>query len=186
MLVLPFVESRRRARKIPHHCPHPLHTVDGFLGRGVFSGRAAAAFSRFFEPALLWLAPADIQVLSSLSPFATFFRPVAAAVHDGPRWPLFLGGRILCLQNITYIVISVRRVPSQEGTHKKAGLSMTGRDFRDARRKKGWTQEETAEKLRVTQAYLSMLESGRRSMPWVTQDSHTCGRKRAAIQPRFC
>ncbi len=58
------------------------------------------------------------------------------------------------------------RVPSREGTHKKAGLSMTGRDLRDARRKKGWTQEETAEKLGVTQAYLSMLESGRRSMPY--------------------
>jgi transcriptional regulator with XRE-family HTH domain len=43
---------------------------------------------------------------------------------------------------------------------------MTGRDLRDARRKKGWTQEETAEKLGVTQAYLSMLESGRRSMPY--------------------
>jgi transcriptional regulator with XRE-family HTH domain len=42
---------------------------------------------------------------------------------------------------------------------------MTGRDLRDARRKKGWTQEETAEKLGATQAYLSMLESGRRSMP---------------------
>ena len=42
---------------------------------------------------------------------------------------------------------------------------MTGRDLREARRKKGWTQEETAEKLGVTQAYLSMLESGRRSMP---------------------
>jgi transcriptional regulator with XRE-family HTH domain len=41
---------------------------------------------------------------------------------------------------------------------------MTGRELRDARREKGWTQEETAEKLGVTQAYLSMLESGRRPM----------------------
>jgi transcriptional regulator with XRE-family HTH domain len=57
------------------------------------------------------------------------------------------------------------RNPSQRGLHRKAGLAMTGRDLRDARRKKGWTQEETAEKLGVTQAYLSMLESGRRSMP---------------------
>ena len=57
------------------------------------------------------------------------------------------------------------QVPLEEGTYKKAGLFMTGRDLRDARRKKGWTQEETAEKLGVTQAYLSMLESGRRSMP---------------------
>jgi transcriptional regulator with XRE-family HTH domain len=58
------------------------------------------------------------------------------------------------------------RVHFGKGTRRKAGLSMTGRDLRDARRKKGWTQEETAEKLGVTQAYLSMLESGRRSMPY--------------------
>jgi len=43
---------------------------------------------------------------------------------------------------------------------------MTGQDLREARRKKGWTQAETAEKLGVTQAYLSMLERGRRSMPY--------------------
>jgi len=42
---------------------------------------------------------------------------------------------------------------------------MNGRDLREARRKKGWTQVETAEKLGVTQAYLSMLESGRRPLP---------------------
>src|SRR5260370_4186650 len=44
MLVLLFVESRRRARKIPHHGPHPLHTVDRFLVRGVVSDCPAAAF----------------------------------------------------------------------------------------------------------------------------------------------
>jgi transcriptional regulator with XRE-family HTH domain len=43
---------------------------------------------------------------------------------------------------------------------------MNGQDLREARRKKGWTQEETAERLGVTQAYLSMLESGRRAMPY--------------------
>jgi transcriptional regulator with XRE-family HTH domain len=43
---------------------------------------------------------------------------------------------------------------------------MTAQDLREARRKKRWTQEETAEKLGVTQAYLSMLESGRRAMPY--------------------
>src|SRR5260370_20470037 len=58
------------------------------------------------------------------------------------------------------------RVRSGKGTQEKEGLSMTSRDLRDARRKKGWTQEETAEKLGVTQAYLSMLERGRRSMPY--------------------
>ena len=41
---------------------------------------------------------------------------------------------------------------------------MTGQDLREARQKKGWTQEETAEKLGVTQAYLSMLETGRRPL----------------------
>jgi len=39
-------------------------------------------------------------------------------------------------------------------------------DLREARRKKGWTQVETAEKLGVTQAYLSMLERGRRTLPY--------------------
>ena len=58
------------------------------------------------------------------------------------------------------------RVPSHQGTLRKAGLSMTGRDLRDARQRMGWTQEQTAEKLGVTQAYLSMLESGRRAMPY--------------------
>ena len=58
------------------------------------------------------------------------------------------------------------RVPSHQGAQRKAGLSMTGRDLRDARQRMGWTQEETAEKLGVTQAYLSMLESGRRAMPY--------------------
>jgi transcriptional regulator with XRE-family HTH domain len=53
-----------------------------------------------------------------------------------------------------------------EGTRRKAGLSMTGQDLQEARRKKGWTQQETAKKLGVTQAYLSMLESGRRPMPY--------------------
>src|SRR5258707_4601236 len=43
---------------------------------------------------------------------------------------------------------------------------MNGQDLREARRKKGWTQVETAEKLGVTQAYLSMLERGRRTLPY--------------------
>ncbi|HEV2616640.1 MAG TPA: helix-turn-helix transcriptional regulator [Candidatus Acidoferrales bacterium] len=41
---------------------------------------------------------------------------------------------------------------------------MTGEDLRNARRKKGWTQEQVAKKLGITQAYLSMLESGRRRL----------------------
>jgi len=42
---------------------------------------------------------------------------------------------------------------------------MTGSCLREARRKKGWTQEDSARKLRVSQAYLSMLERDRRQVP---------------------
>src|SRR6266481_1212378 len=73
--------------------------------------------------------------------------------------------RISYLRDITNSVIFVIRAHSGKGTHKKAGLFMTGEDLRDARQKKGWTQDETAERLGVTQAYLSMLENGRRLMP---------------------
>ncbi len=73
--------------------------------------------------------------------------------------------RISYLRDITYFVIFIVRAYSREGTYKKAGLFMTGQDLRDARGKKGWSQAETAEKLGVTQAYLSMLENGRRLMP---------------------
>jgi len=43
---------------------------------------------------------------------------------------------------------------------------MNGQELREGRRHKGWTQEVTAEKLGVTQAYLSMLERGRRVLPY--------------------
>lgn len=39
---------------------------------------------------------------------------------------------------------------------------MTGTDLRDARRKAKWTQSEASSKLGLTQAYLSMVESGHR------------------------
>jgi transcriptional regulator with XRE-family HTH domain len=39
---------------------------------------------------------------------------------------------------------------------------MTGEDLKNVRRRRGWTQEQAARKLGMTQAYLSMLESGRR------------------------
>jgi len=42
---------------------------------------------------------------------------------------------------------------------------MTGEELREVRRQKGWTQVQVAEKLGVTQAYLSMLESGVRVLP---------------------
>jgi transcriptional regulator with XRE-family HTH domain len=41
---------------------------------------------------------------------------------------------------------------------------MTGDDLRNARKTKGWTQAQTARKLGMTQAYLSMLENGRRAL----------------------
>jgi transcriptional regulator with XRE-family HTH domain len=43
---------------------------------------------------------------------------------------------------------------------------MNGQGLREARLYKDWTQRETAEKLGVTQAYLSMLERGRRVLPY--------------------
>lgn len=42
---------------------------------------------------------------------------------------------------------------------------MTGLDLRAARKSKGWTQQKAAGKLRVSQAYLSMLERDRRHLP---------------------
>jgi len=44
-------------------------------------------------------------------------------------------------------------------------MSMTGRDLRDARKRKGWTQEQAAERLQLSQAYVSMLERDRRPLP---------------------
>ncbi len=42
---------------------------------------------------------------------------------------------------------------------------MNGQELKEARLRRGWTQQETAERLEVTQAYLSMLEHGRRVLP---------------------
>ena len=42
---------------------------------------------------------------------------------------------------------------------------MTGADVREARNQKCWTQTDLAEKLGVTQAYVSLLESNRRDVP---------------------
>jgi transcriptional regulator with XRE-family HTH domain len=42
---------------------------------------------------------------------------------------------------------------------------MDGMELRTARLEKAWTQEEAAAKLAVTQAYLSMLERGKRAVP---------------------
>jgi transcriptional regulator with XRE-family HTH domain len=41
---------------------------------------------------------------------------------------------------------------------------MTGQDLKEARLAKGWSQQQTARRLGVTQAYLSMLERGRRPL----------------------
>jgi transcriptional regulator with XRE-family HTH domain len=42
---------------------------------------------------------------------------------------------------------------------------MNGQELKTARKEKRWTQQKTAAKLGVTQAYLSMLERGLRSLP---------------------
>ena len=44
------------------------------------------------------------------------------------------------------------------------GIDMDGKVLKEARRKKNWTQEQAALALDVTQAYLSMLEKGRRPL----------------------
>ena len=41
---------------------------------------------------------------------------------------------------------------------------MTGEDLRKARQQKGWTQVQAAQRLGMTQAYVSMLESGERNL----------------------
>src|SRR4029077_3836468 len=42
---------------------------------------------------------------------------------------------------------------------------MNGQELKEARLRKDWTQEEVADRLGVTQAYLSMLERGQRVVP---------------------
>lgn len=41
---------------------------------------------------------------------------------------------------------------------------MTGHDLKNARKHRGWTQQQAAKRLGMTQAYLSMLEGGRRAL----------------------
>lgn len=50
------------------------------------------------------------------------------------------------------------------GAFGRAEIRMDGNTLREARRNKNWTQEQAARALGVTQAYLSMLERGRRSL----------------------
>ena len=52
---------------------------------------------------------------------------------------------------------------------------MNGQELKEARLSKKWTQEQAAKKLGVTQAYLSMLERGRRSLP------HSLARKAVEV-----
>ena len=42
---------------------------------------------------------------------------------------------------------------------------MTGHDLREGRKRRGWTQQEAARRLGVSQGYLSMLERERRNLP---------------------
>jgi transcriptional regulator with XRE-family HTH domain len=43
---------------------------------------------------------------------------------------------------------------------------MNGQELKEARLRKDWTQQHAAEKLGITQAYLSMVEGGRRVLPY--------------------
>jgi transcriptional regulator with XRE-family HTH domain len=69
--------------------------------------------------------------------FATF-----SAVTGGPRW------------NITHVVIFL-----------SGGIGVTGDDLQTGRRHKGWSQQEAAPRLGVSQPYLSLLERGARPVP---------------------
>ena len=42
---------------------------------------------------------------------------------------------------------------------------MTGPQLKSARGAAGWSQEKTAARLGITQAYLSMIEKGQRAVP---------------------
>jgi transcriptional regulator with XRE-family HTH domain len=64
-------------------------------------------------------------------------------------------GGVCCKGNITTCVIFEAR---------QKGIDMDGNMLRAARQNKAWTQKEAARALGVTQAYLSMLEKGRRKL----------------------
>src|SRR5260370_28749037 len=51
--------------------------------------------------------------------------------------------------------------------HRGSGLLMNGEELREARLRAGWTQQQAAGRLGVTQAYLSMVEHGHRALPAV-------------------
>ena len=42
---------------------------------------------------------------------------------------------------------------------------MTGKDLKSGREQKGWTQEQAASRLSVSQPYLSLIEKGARPVP---------------------
>jgi len=48
----------------------------------------------------------------------------------------------------------------------KVKRPMNGKELREARLRRGWTQQQAAKRLGVTQAYLSMLEQGRRALSY--------------------
>lgn len=66
------------------------------------------------------------------------------------------------LRNITKCVIFVVERCDEE---QEIGSLMNGQELREARLRKDWTQRQAAERLGVTQAYLSMLEGGHRALP---------------------
>ena len=91
-----------------------------------------------------------------MSTFACYSRPRRCRLRSlrHGEWPLALdvsGLSGFWVKNITSVVII-------------QVTAMTGLDLKNARLKRGWTQELAADKLGVTQAYLSMVEQGHRPL----------------------
>jgi transcriptional regulator with XRE-family HTH domain len=69
------------------------------------------------------------------------------------------GGGGKFLKDKYYKICYIHRVVGEEKVH------MSGTDVRQARKALGWTQAHVAQRLGTSQAYVSLLESNRRSVP---------------------
>ena len=93
---------------------------------------------------------------------ASITKTASATHHDAASAALarrvlrheFVFNGFSCEKGVQYIVIDSRR-----------GGEMSGGDLRQARTAKGWTQDDLARRLDVSQAYVSLLESDRRPVP---------------------
>jgi len=99
--------------------------------------------------------------------------PAGADTHRPTADPASAGARVggtapLCRLRMSSVRASARLMGAPFLSHNKCCYNpgmMDGNRLRALREQRGWTQRETAKRLRVTQAYLSMLESGRRPSP---------------------